>query len=175
MAAPMRNPKDSMTSTWRFWDRSRWSFAHWLIEILNVHHVDIDREVPVHQKTDKVPYVPELQSHRWILAHAAIPLILHELYISYVGRPSMLLVFIFHSLAMKLTAVHEIHVLRHIGQKTGFFDGDKHARDGVPEVGVGKTAQTLISVIAFRPMYTVLLAYRANEAPSSIRWGYLIF
>ena len=79
MAVPMRNPKDSMTSTWRLWDRSRWGGAHWLLEFLNVHHVELDQEVPVYQKTDKIPYAPELQFHVWVLAHAALPLGLHQL------------------------------------------------------------------------------------------------
>ncbi|KAJ5081187.1 hypothetical protein N7456_013425 [Penicillium angulare] len=175
MSAPMRNPMDSMTSTWRSWDRSRWNAGHWLIEILDVHPLSPDKEVPVHQKTDKVPHVPELQFHIWILAHAAIPLILHELYINYIGRPSGVLVFLFYSLALKFTAVHEIHIFRRIGEKIGYFDGDKHPRDGVPDVGVRKTAQSLVSVITFRPMYSIIVAYRASEAPSSIRWGWLIF
>lgn len=175
MATPMRNPKDSMKSTWRSWDRSQWTFDHWLLHYLNVHHLDLNEEVPVHQKTDKVPYAPELQFHRWVLTYSAIPLALHQLYIIYVGYPSAWLVFIFYSLALEFIAVKETHILRRVGHKIGFFDGDKHARDGVPDVGVGKTAQSLLSVIALRPMLTVLLAYRSDEGPSSIRWGWLIF
>ncbi|KAJ5105965.1 hypothetical protein NUU61_003312 [Penicillium alfredii] len=175
MPAPMRNPKDSMTSTWRSWDRSRWNPAHWLLEVLNVHHLELDQEVPVHPKTDKVPYAPELQFHRWVLTHAAIPLLIHQLYISSFGYPPSWLVFIFYSLALEFIAVHEAHILRRVGHQIGFFDGDKHARDGVPDVGVGKTVQTLLSVITFRPMYTVFLTYRPDEGPSTIRWGWLIF
>ena len=100
-----------MKSTWRSWDRTQWTAAHWLIETLNIHHIDLDKEVPVHQKTDKVPYAPELQFHRWVLIHASIPLIIHQLYINYIGQPSALLVFIFYSLSLELIALHEVHVL----------------------------------------------------------------
>ncbi|KAE8330325.1 hypothetical protein BDV39DRAFT_202128 [Aspergillus sergii] len=175
MATITRNPLDSMKSTWRSWDRTQWNAAHWLIETLNIHHIDLDKEVPVHQKTDKVPYAPELQFHRWVLIHASIPLIIHQLYINYIGQPSALLVFIFYSLSLELIAIHEVHVLRRVGHKIGFFDGDKHPRDGVPDVGVRKTVQTLLSVIFLRPMATVIISYRADEPPSSIRWLWLIF
>lgn len=175
MAAPMRNPKDSMTSTWRSWDRSKWTAPHWILEILGVHHVDLDRDVPVHQKTEKVPYAPELQFHRWVLVHAALPLIVHQLYIYYFGHPSALVAYAFYSLALEVSAIHEVRVLRRVGHKIGFFDGDKHARDGVPDVGVAKTVQSVLSVLIIRPMFTVFLAYRANEGPSSIRWGWLVF
>ncbi|OQE12722.1 hypothetical protein PENFLA_c064G06542 [Penicillium flavigenum] len=175
MATAKRNPKDSLTSTWRSWDRSQWNAGHWLLEVLNVHHIELDQEVPVHQKTEKVPYAPELQFHRWVLIHASLPLVLHQLYIKYFGHPSALLAFVFYSLALEFIAVHETHVLRRVGHNIGFFDGDKHARDGVPDVGVGKTVKSLLSVIALRPMLAIFLAYRVDEAPSSIQWGWLIF
>lgn len=171
----MRNPKDSMTSTWRTWDRSKWNFNHWFLEIINVHHGDMNQDVPVHQKTDKVPYAPELQFHRWVLIHASLPLIIHQLYINYVGYPSTVLVFVFYHLAMEAIAIHEAKVLRRVGQKIGFFDGDKHPRDGVPDVGVGKTVASVVSTILFRPMYTAFFAYNPNEGPASIKWGWLIF
>ncbi|KAH8689318.1 hypothetical protein BGW36DRAFT_401717 [Talaromyces proteolyticus] len=141
MAALIHNPKNSMKSTWR----------HWFIELLNMHH-----------KVDKF--------HRWVLIHASIPLFLHQLYISYFGRnPSPLSVFIFYSLAFQLISIHEIHVLRRVGHKVGFFDGDKHARDGVPDAGVSKTVQSLVSIVILRPMMMVFLSYRSDKGPSSLR------
>ncbi|CAG8225794.1 unnamed protein product [Penicillium salamii] len=175
MATTMRNPKDSMKSTWRSWDHSEWTFFHWFLDYLNVHHLDLNEEVPVHQKTERVPYAPELQFHRWVLTYALIPLVLHQLYVTFVGYPPAWLAFVFYSVALELIAVKETHILRRVGHKIGFFDGDKHARDGVPDVGVSKTAWSLLAVIALRPMLTVFLAYRTDEAPSSIRWGWLIF
>lgn len=174
MTTIQRNPKDSMTSTWRGWDRAKWNVGHWLLDILDVHHVEYNQDVPVFQKTDKVPYAPELQFHLWVLTFAFLPLAIHQLYINYVGQPSALMVFGFYSMALKFFAVHEVHVLRRLGHQIGFFDGDKHARDGVPDVGVGKTVQTLLSVFAFRPMFATFISYN-GEPPASIRWGWLIF
>ena len=174
MTTIQRNPNDSMTSTWRGWDRAKWHFGHWVLDILDVHHIEFNQDVPVFQKTDNVPYAPELQFHIWVWTFAGIPLLLHQLYINYVGQPSPWLVFGFYSMALKLFAIHEVHILRRIGHQIGFFDGDKHARDGVPDVGVGKTVQTLLSVVAFRPMFATFIAY-TGEPPSSIRWSWLIF
>ncbi|KAK5679643.1 hypothetical protein LTS12_029349, partial [Elasticomyces elasticus] len=72
------NPKDSMKSTWRR-DKSQWSIPHKIFERVNVYHVDIDREVPVHDKSDKVPYVSDISMNRWVLVHACVPMMLHQL------------------------------------------------------------------------------------------------
>ncbi|KAJ5929195.1 hypothetical protein N7454_007043 [Penicillium verhagenii] len=163
MAAATRNPKDNMTSTWRSWDRSKWTFGHWLLEVLNVHH------------TDKVPYANEFQFHRWVLIHTFI----HSSSTKPTSTTSATHQYGWSSfstaLALEFIAVHETHVLRRMGHTIGFFDGDKHPRDGVPDVGVGKTAQSLLCVIAVRPMILSFLTYRADEGPLSIKWGWLIF
>lgn len=174
MVPPPRNPKDSIKSTWRSWDRKQWNLYHWLIELLNVHHWDPNQEIPIHQKTDKVPHAKEWQFHRYVCIHAGIPLLLQQLYINYFGHNlSPWMVYVFYALALKLIAVHEVHVIRRLGHRYGFFDGDKHPRDGVPDVGVGTTVQSLLSVITLRPLMTVFFAYDPNQAPSSIPWLWL--
>lgn len=175
MALPLRNPKDSMKSTWRSWDRKNWNGGHWLLELLNVHHLDLDKEFPVHQKTDKVPHANEWKFHRYVLIHAGIPLLLQQLYISVFGSNfSPVFAYFFYHFALQVVAVHEVHILRRLGHRYGFFDGDKHARDGVPDVGVGTTVQSVLSVVAIRPLFTVFFAYRPEEAPSSIPWLWLV-
>lgn len=169
MAAPMRNPKDSMKSTWRTWDRKQWNGGHRFLDFLNVHHIDLDKSFPVHAKTDKVPYAPELQFHLWVLFYASIPLVAHQAYITLFGHNlSPILAYVFYNLALQIIAIHETHVLRRAGHIYGFFDGDKHPRDGVPDQGVGKTVQSLLSVVTVRPMFTVWFAYRPDQGPSSI-------
>ncbi|KAL4893527.1 hypothetical protein BDV59DRAFT_26659 [Aspergillus ambiguus] len=176
MAPPARNPKDSMKSTWRSWDRKQWNGGHWLLEILNVHHVDADKSVPVHEKTDKVPHAKEWHFHRYVIVHAFFPLLLHQLFIHQTGlNLSPWMAVLFYHLALTFNSVHEVHILRRLGHQHGFYDGDKHPRDGVPDVGVSTTVQSVLSVMIFRPIMTVLLAYRPDEAPSSIRWGWLLF
>lgn len=174
MVPPPRNPKDSIKSTWRSWDRKQWNLYHWLIELLDIHHWNPNQEIPVHQKTDKVPHAKEWQFHRYVCVHAGIPLLLQQLYINYFGHNlSPWMTYIFYALALKLIAVHEVHVIRRLGHRYGFFDGDKHPRDGVPDVGVGTTVQSLLSVVALRPMMTVFFAYDPNQVPSSIPWLWL--
>lgn len=176
MASLAHNPKDSMKSTWRLWDRTQWHAGHWLLELLDVHHLDLDKDVAVHHKTEKVPYAPEWQFHRYVLFHAAIPLLLHQLYINYFGHNlSPWLAYLFYSLSIEAIVIHQVHVLRRVGHRYGFFDGDKHARDGVPDSGVAKTVQTVLTVMILRPMMMTFFAYRTDQGPSSIRyfWTFL--
>lgn len=168
------NPKDSMKSTWRFADRNQWTVHHWMFELLGIHSTTIGTKAPVHSKSDPVPYVPEWQMHRWIIAHAAIPLAIHHAYVSYTGyNLSPVAAFIFYSVAFKAIAIHQIHMVRRIGDVYGFFDGDKHERDYIPDVSVDKVLRSLISTSTFRPLMAVILSYRTNEEPSSISWAWL--
>lgn len=168
------DPKDSMKSTWRRLDRGEWTVYHWFYEILGIHPTSLDKAVPVHQKGDKVPYMPDWSMHCWVLVHAAIPLLLQHLYVSYTGRNfTALQAFLFYSAAFKLSAIRELHVLRRIGHQTGFLDGDVHERDGVPDVGVGKVVRSLVSTSTVRPIFTVFLSYRVGQAPADMSWLWL--
>ncbi|KAI5360004.1 Putative fatty acid hydroxylase [Septoria linicola] len=163
-----RNPKDSMKSTWRA-DPSKtgWTFHHHLYNWLSMNPSDLDRPTPVHQKTDKMPYIPDYRGHEWILPHALWPLALHQLYTSYYSSAPLPwpAAFIFYSLAFKLNAIHEINMIRELGHTYGFLDGDKHPRDEVPDVGVKKVFRALSSTSTFRPLMTVFLAYRTSISP----------
>ncbi|KAK3082221.1 hypothetical protein LTS18_010638 [Coniosporium uncinatum] len=168
-----RNPKDSMRSTWRR-NRSQWTFHHWLYEILNVHPTNLDQKVPVHSKQDNVPHLPEWQMHRWILFHALIPLALHQAYTSYTHRNlGPIAAVLFYSFAFKAIAIHQLHVMRALGHTYGFFDGDKHERDEVPDWSVAKVFHSLSSTATFRPMMSVFLAYRTSQPPALTNWIWL--
>lgn len=170
----LRNPKDSMKSTWRRLDRGEWSIFHWSYELLGIHPVNLDKEVPVHPKQDKVPYMPEWHTHRWVITHAVIPLLIHHAYCAYTGHNfTPIAAFIFYSLAFKAIAIHELHVLRRLGHTLGFLDGDQHERDGVPDVGVAKVFHSLLTTSTFRPIFTVFFSYRTSQPPSSINWVWL--
>ncbi|KAJ5108560.1 Fatty acid hydroxylase vlmA [Penicillium angulare] len=170
-----RNPKDSMKSTWRQQARSEWTLAHWFYELTDVHPEHLDQEVPVHLKEDGVPYVPDWSMHRWVIVHSVIPLLLQQAYIRYTGHNfGPLVAFVFYSLAFKATAIHELHVLRRLGHIHGFLDGDKHARDGVPDVGAAKVVRSLLSTSTFRPMFSVFLAYRTKETPADVSIPWLL-
>lgn len=170
---PKANPKDSMKSTWRH-DRSHWTFHHRLYDILDILPDSLDREVPVHSKEDKVPYVPDWQMNRWVMVHAAIPLVIHQVYATYTGRNlGPIAASVLYTIAFKLIAIHELHMLRELGHQYGFFDGDKHERDSVPDVGVKKVLRSLVSTSTFRPLMTVFLSYRTSQTPSTISWVWL--
>jgi hypothetical protein len=168
-----RNPADSMASTWRH-DRSQWSVWHWMIELLGLHLIDLDGEVPIFAKTDKIPVVREWTVHLWILLHAAIPLVLHHAYTAYTGKNLGLIgAFALYSSAFKLNGIHEMHIMRRLGQRYGFLDGDKHPRDEIPDVGVGKVIRELISTSSVRMVMAIFLTYRTSETPDSLEWKWL--
>jgi len=58
-----RNPADAMVSTWRH-DRPQWSYWHWIIELLGLHLIELDGEVPIFSKKDKIPAVREWTLHK---------------------------------------------------------------------------------------------------------------
>ncbi|KAG6008288.1 hypothetical protein E4U21_004750 [Claviceps maximensis] len=174
MPVPPPNPRDSMRSTWRDKPRDEWNLAHWFYEMLDMHPQHRDQQVPVHAKSDKVPHLPDWQMHRWVLLHAALPLLLHQLYVVCTGHNlSRVQAFVLYALAFKMTAIREIHVLRATGHQHGFLDGDQHQRDEVPDVGVWKVLRSLVSTSTVRPIFTILLAYRAHETPAHIHWLWL--
>lgn len=112
MAAPTRNPKDSMKSTWRN-DRSQWNIAHWFFETLDLHPDDLNKRVPVHEKTDKVPYLPEWRFERWLLVHALIPIALHQAFITYFGYnlPTWA-AFLYYHIVISVISIRQIGLLR---------------------------------------------------------------
>lgn len=168
------NPKDSMKSTWRYGDRNEWTIHHWFYEVLNIHPSIAGKEVPVHSKSDLVPYMPEWQMHRWVIIHAAIPLAIHHAYVSYTGHNlSPVVAFVFYTVAFKAIAIHQIQAVRQIGHQLGFFDGDKHERDGIPDVRVSKVFYSLVSTGTFRPLLAIFLSYQTSEVPASISWTWL--
>ncbi|RAK99891.1 sterol desaturase family protein [Aspergillus ibericus CBS 121593] len=174
MSGTHPNPKDSMKSTWRRQDRSQWSISHWFFEILGVHPTDLNKPIPVHPKTDKIPYMGQWSQHRWVLYHAFIPLALHQAYVTYTGQNlGPIAAVFFYSFAFKLIAIHELHVMRRMGHIIGFLDGDQHERDGVPDVGVSKVVRSLMSTSTFRPIMTVFLSYRTAQTPAGMSWAWL--
>ena len=160
---PGRNPKDSMKCTWRE-DKRKWTTPqHWLIWILNIENSEIGVPIPIHQKTDPVPYMGTWSQHRWILMHALWPIGVHKLYELATGEHlTPLFAFLYYMACMQLNSSHQLRVLRKLGQRYGYFDGDKHPRDDVPDHSVAKTVNSLLLTTSIRPMLAVFLAYKAK-------------
>jgi hypothetical protein len=168
-----RSAADSMVSTWRH-DRSQWGLWHWVIEVLGLRVVDINAEVPVFTKKDKIPVIRQWTVQLWILLHALIPLGLHHAYTTYTGKNlNLIATFALYSAAFKLNVIHEIQIICRLGQFYGFLDGDKHPRDDIPDVGVGKIIWGLVSMSTSRTMMAMFLAYRPSEPPVSLEWRWL--
>ena len=167
------NPKNSMVSTWRRWDKSQWSLSHKIFNGVNAFHVDLDRDVPVHPKTDKVPYLSDLSMHRWILVHAAVPLLSHQLYVYYTGsNVGPVVAYFFYYYATRVFMTREMRGLREMGHQYGFLDGDQHERDGVPDIGVSKALTSVMLGGLARPLFMIYFSYDANVAPASMNWGW---
>lgn len=162
-----------MKSTWRRQTRSEWTFFHWFYELLGLHHQELDEVVPVRLKTDAVPYMPGWSLHLWLITHTMIPLLIHHAYLQITGyNLSTLGALLLYSTATQLINIHEVHILRRYGHIHGFFDGYRHARDDVPDVGVAKAASFLIFA-TIRPILIVFLAYHTSQAPISISLSWL--
>ncbi|RMZ75816.1 hypothetical protein DV737_g5115, partial [Chaetothyriales sp. CBS 132003] len=165
------NPKDSMKSTWRRGDRTNWGFGHWLTDILDTYPDFLDKEVPVHSKKDPVPYVTEWRLHCWIMTHTLVPIALHHAFICLTGyNLHPVAAFLFYSYALMASSVRELHQLRDFGLVYGYLDGDAHARDGIPDVGVGKVMREALSTLNFRLLMAIIFTYRSNLPPSTLSW-----
>ncbi|KAJ6027457.1 uncharacterized protein N7446_003951 [Penicillium canescens] len=167
--------KDSMRSTWRTAPRSEWNVNHWLLELLNVYPIALGQEVPVHSKKDKVPFMTQWSLHLWIIIHSGLPLILHEIYMTLTGCTiGQITASTFYFFSFTSTRIHQIHIIRRLGHKYGFLDGDKHERDGVPDVGVAKVVSVIYKAATFRTMLSIFLSYNAREKPSQMAWAWLL-
>ncbi|RAH49963.1 uncharacterized protein BO95DRAFT_511343 [Aspergillus brunneoviolaceus CBS 621.78] len=89
--------------------------SQWILERVNRYLTNLDRNVPIHSKDDKVPYVADIQLHRWILVHAGVPLLIHQLYASATGNnlsPIAAFVFYFSVNTDSLTATDTREIAR---------------------------------------------------------------
>ena len=138
-----------------------------LIDWLNVHTVDLDKPVPVHAKTEKIPYVAQWSQHLWVLVHAFIPIVVQQLWLSVSGRLTIGAwgIFLIYFNMYNIVAIREVHLLRHLGHKYGFLDGDAHARDGVPDTGAGKVVSSLFKVTGARIALAIYFTYDSDITP----------
>ncbi|KAK3185958.1 hypothetical protein K4F52_005181 [Lecanicillium sp. MT-2017a] len=175
------NPKDSMKSTWRQGDRANWTTYHWVIELFQAHPIDLDKPIPKHAKDEKVPYLPQLPQHIWVLFHASIALVMHQGYLaalSLVGIRSLhpVAIFLHYFAIFNLVVVREVHILRRLSHKHGFLDGDEHDRDGVPDVGVAKVVLSIFKTVGSRLVLATYLTYDRSVSPADglLTWGNLV-
>ncbi|GIK07546.1 hypothetical protein Aspvir_003212 [Aspergillus viridinutans] len=168
------NPKDSMKSTWRTASRDTWSLGHWLIHILNAYPLELDKEVPVHSKNEPIPFMPQWSMNLWVIFYSSLPLALHQAYAWYTGRNlGPLATFNLYMFAFNAIVIYQVHILRRLGHIYGFLDGDKHERDGVPDVGVGKVVASVYKTTGSRLALSVYFSYQTSQLPAQMNWYWL--
>lgn len=167
-----RNPKDSIKSTWRLDpNKDGWTMAHYFFGIFDIHQSVLNAPIPVHQKSEPVPYLPNWQLNAFVIFWTSIPLIAHQVLFKITGwHMPLWAAYAFYSTAMTAFGVHELRMLRRLGHRYGYLDGDKHGRDDVPDATVGKVVRSLLAAVSFRPATILLLSYRADLTPDSINF-----
>lgn len=74
-----------------------------------------------------------------------------------------------YTFAFQANSIHQVRVLRQLGRKVGFLDGEKHQRDVVPDAGIDKVINIITHTTGTRAVFTTFLAYRRND-PISLTW-----
>lgn len=170
------NPKDSMKSTWRTASRDTWTWSHWIFETLDGYPTALDKPVPKHPKTDKIPYLSQWSQHVWVLVHAVTPLLVHQAILTFTGRQSLhpLLMFLLYFNAFNVILIREVHTLRKMGHRWGFLDGDVHDRDGIPDASVTKVLLSALKGTGGRVALAIYFSYDRSVQPvdalSSWQW-----
>lgn len=168
-----RNPV-SFKSTWRQAPASEWTAYHWLYEIFDIHQVFDDQPAPVHKKSEKVPYLPNWQLNAWVITYGCLPLVIHQAFTMATGwNLHFFVAYWYYGVFLTGIAIRQLHMMRRLGHVHGFLDGDKHARDGVPDNLVKKTMISLLATVLFRPMLMMLLCYQPHMPPLSMNWSWL--
>lgn len=165
--APEVDTSNAIKSTWRRRDRSEWTCSHWVLHLVNTYHKDLDRAVPVHGKTDAIPHLPQMTQHIWVLFFSLLPVIAHQAWLSCTGQETMdkVVVFIIYSIAYHAQAIHEAHILRRLGHKYGFLDGDTHGRDEIPDDAVRKLVCSLSKLVGCRVVQLTYFSYSSSQSP----------
>ncbi|KAL2842019.1 hypothetical protein BJY01DRAFT_236143 [Aspergillus pseudoustus] len=168
------NRQDSMKSTWRT-DRSKWTIYHRLLDSAGLHHVDLDREIPKFPKSTKVPFLSDWQMNRFVIFYTLVPFAIHQVYVWAIGSNfGPIIAFAFYYQANKMMMTQALHSFKELGHTIGFLDGDKHDRDGVPDVGVKKTFLTITFAGLARMLAMVYFTYSTNTTPVMTNWKWIM-
>lgn len=171
--------KDSLKSTWRTGDKSKWTHHHHIIDKINAYPTNLDEPIPVHKKTDPIPYLGQTSQHAWVLVYTLLPIALHQAWLTFTGIPfNGFAAANYYFLAWNLVIIREVHILRRLGHKYGFLDGDVAERDGIPDVGVPRIAASLYKTTGTRIAMAAYLTYSSAVSPLQILsnwqwWGWL--
>jgi hypothetical protein len=106
--------------------------------------------------------------------YASLPLLFQQAYYTYTGLYlGPIATFWLYFIAFDAIIIKEVKALRRLSHIYGFLDGDKHERDGVPDVGVGKVVQSLYKTTGSRLVLTIWLTYRPGQLPTDMKLEWL--
>ncbi|KAM3459732.1 hypothetical protein MY5147_007622 [Beauveria neobassiana] len=163
--AQEHNPHN-MTADWQSKDPSTWNIYQKFIDAIDITPIIPGKPPPVFAKTDKMPFMAQWSQHLFIITYAAIPLLLHQAYVSLTGQPlSKAAVIFLYNLAYVLVAVREVRMLRRLTYKFGCLDGDVADRDGIPNSGGGKIIGEMHKTAGFRIIMATWIAYEPGLTP----------
>ncbi|KAL4982716.1 hypothetical protein BDW68DRAFT_194998 [Aspergillus falconensis] len=163
--AAEHNPH-SMTSDWHLKDKSTWNGAQRFIDYINVYPVHPDKPLPKYAKTDKMPYMSQWSQHLFIIFFAAIPMLLHQAWVSLAGHSlGKWAAFFLYNGTYTLVAIREVRLLRRLTYKYGCLDGDVADRDGIPNTAAGKMVRSMHKTAGFRLALAVLITYNPDISP----------
>lgn len=163
---PGPNPKDSMKMTWRYADKSTWTWKHKIIDFLDVHPTILNQAPPVFKKTDPIPALDAWEMHALILYQTATVFALHQAWVYLTGiHLGPIAAGIYYTIAFDVMVVREVKLIRTMAYVYGYLDGDAHPRDEIPDAGVNKIAGTLNKVTGARMILMILLTYRTGVTP----------
>jgi sterol desaturase/sphingolipid hydroxylase (fatty acid hydroxylase superfamily) len=105
--------------------------------------------------------------HAWVLFYSISSLVVHQVLLEMTGYriPSRWVIGAYYFTAFQVILTQEVHILRRFAHTYGFLDGDKHERDGVPDVGVSRAVASLLKTLGSRTAVTILLTYNPSETP----------
>lgn len=166
--AAEHNPH-SMTSTWTLADRSTWNGYQRLIDRIQAYPIFPDKPVPKHPKTEKIPYMPGWSQHLFIVFYAAVPLLLHQAWVSLTGHNiGKFAVFNLYNVAYIVIVIIEVCMLRRLTHDHGCLDGDIHERDGIPDTGAGKIIGEMHKTAGFRLAMAAIVTYKTTLSPFDV-------
>ena len=163
-----------MRSTWRK-NRAEWRWQHYAMDLIDPSSVSQSTATapPIHAKSDPVPFLTLSSMNMWVVLHALWPMAVQQLYVFYTGKnPHIGYIMALYTLALQLNNLRIVHIVHHLGLRFGYLDGDKHARDQIPDASVFKVFLSLQLAGSLRPLLPLLFAWKADVTPT-IGWDLL--
>lgn len=156
----------SMKSDWTSKDKSTWNWHQIFLDYADAYPVSPGKPLPIHPKTDRIPYMAQLSQHRFVLVFACIPILLQQACVYLTGHnlgpwPT----FFLYNIAYTINAIHESHMFRNIAYEHGCLDGDTTDRDGIPNTGAGKIIGSLQKLAALRIGLATFATYQPQLSP----------